>query len=75
MSQPTATVAWPADPLGVLVLLLVVMYLALDFGRSANERLTVAIGAMAPTAIFDIDITYSTLIGCTWQTGTTASWN
>lgn len=46
MNESTISVAWPGKPLGALLLLLVLLLIGLDLGRSATERLTVAVGSI-----------------------------
>ncbi len=46
MSEPTPTAGWPSDWREVLVLLLILLVLVFDLGRSASKRLTVAVGAI-----------------------------
>ena len=46
MSEATKPQGWPTDWRGALVLLLVVVVILFDLGRSASERLTVAVGAI-----------------------------
>lgn len=46
MSEPTVCVEWPEGPLGAFLLLVLLLVIALDLGRSATERLTVAIGSI-----------------------------
>ncbi len=46
MSEQTITVEWPEGPLGALLLLLVLLLIVFDLGRSASERFTVAVGSI-----------------------------
>ncbi len=46
MSEPMPAVEWPSTLLDGLVALIIVLLLVLQFGRSASERLTVAVGAI-----------------------------
>ncbi len=66
MSEPTIAAGWPEGPSGGLLLLLVLLLLALDLGRSASERLTVAVGAVRlrpPTLVPLADAEAATAVG------------
>jgi len=46
MNEPKRITEWPADWPGSLVFLLVILLIVFDLGRSASERLTVAVGSI-----------------------------
>jgi hypothetical protein len=66
MSDPTISVGWPEGPLGGLLLLLVMLLIVFDLGRSAGERLTVAVGSIRlrpPTLVPLADAATATAVG------------
>jgi hypothetical protein len=66
MSEPTPIAEWPATVLDGLVLFLLVLLIVFDLGRSASERLTVAVGAVRlrpPTLVPLADAETATAVG------------
>lgn len=46
MTEPTINPEWPADALGTLLLIILVLVFLVDLGRSGAERLSVVVGSI-----------------------------
>ena len=66
MSEPTPIAEWPATVLDGLALLLLVLFIMFDLGRSSSERLTIAVGTIRlrpPTLVPLADTETATAVG------------